>query len=80
MTVAHDNARRLVNRIERHPERYHDASKPVGATYARILHANVCLLLASHGKQSATISSVNTAQLFLQVSFSLGRKPVSFTL
>ena len=79
MTVAHDNARRLVNRIERHPERYPDASQPVGATYARILHANVCLLLASHAKQSATISSVNMAQLFLQVSFSLARTPAFYT-
>ena len=67
MRVVFDNGKVLLSRVERFPERYPDAVDSVGCSFVQILHANMCLMLASHARKSATPAAVELARRLLLV-------------
>lgn len=71
MGIACDNGRVLLGKLERHPERYPGEQPAVGPALASMLHAHAGLLLATHGRRSATPAAVAATQTLLVVRHSL---------
>jgi hypothetical protein len=59
---------RLFASLEKKRARSPDALKLVGARLARVLHAQICLLLDTQARQTATRSALVQSQLCLQAS------------
>ena len=59
---------RLFASPEKKRARSQDALKLVGARLARVLHAQICLLLDTQARQTATRSALVQSQLCLQAS------------
>lgn len=66
--LAYFHTSRLFSNVEKKRSRMISTHKLVGASLARVLHAQICLLLQSHAPQSMTHSVLLQAQLCSQAS------------
>ena len=66
--MAYFHTARLFASLEKKRARSPDALKLVGARLARVLHAQICLLLDTQAHQTATCSALVQSQLCLQAS------------
>ena len=66
--MAYFHTARLFASLEKKRARSPDALKLVGARLARVLHAQICLLLDTQARQTATRSALVQSQLCLQAS------------
>jgi len=66
--MAYFHTARLFATLEKKRVRSPDMLKLVGARLARVLHAQICLLLDTQARQSATRSALVQSQLCLQAS------------
>lgn len=66
--MAYFHTARLFASLDKKRARSPDASKLVGARLARVLHAQICLLLDTQARQTATRNALVQSQLCLQAT------------
>lgn len=67
MSIACDNGKMLMSKVERHSDRYPDELKPVALAYLRTLHASVCLTLLTLTRPSVSPAAAGNAKQLVSV-------------